>query len=68
VEGVEVVLVVGLGLGIIVFLMKRERLPGAAFFFFNVSFSLYIFFLSWLLALFKIYYINIRKVFYLQHA
>jgi len=65
---VEVVLVVGLGLGIIVFLMKRERLPGAAFFFFNVSFFLYIFFLSWLLALFKIYYINIRKVFYLQHA
>ena len=63
----EVVLVVGLGLGIIVFLMKRERLPGAAFFFFNVSFSLYFFF-SWLLALFKIYYINIRKVFYLQHA
>jgi hypothetical protein len=67
VDGVEVVLVVGLGLGIMVFLMKRERLPGAAFFFFNVSFSLYFFF-SWLLALFKIYYINIRKVFYLQHA
>jgi hypothetical protein len=33
VEGVEVVLVVGLGLGILVFLMKWERLPGAVFFF-----------------------------------
>jgi hypothetical protein len=33
VEGVEVVLVVGLGLGIMVFLMKREQIPRAAFFF-----------------------------------
>jgi hypothetical protein len=67
VDGVEVV---GLGLGIMVLLMKQERLPGGCFFFFffsNVGFLQYLFFLyffSWLLALFKVHYINIRKLFY----
>jgi len=58
----------GIGVGNNSLFNETGAASRGCFFFFNVSFSLYIFFLSWLLALFKIYYINIKKVFYLQHA
>ena len=62
------VLVVGLGLGFGNNGFFNET--GAAFggLFFKKKMYYFFIFFNWLLILFKVHYINIKKLFYLQHA
>ena len=61
----------GIGVGNISLFNEMGAASGSCFFFlkygyFSIPFFSYFF--SWLLAFFKVHYINIRKIFYLQYA